>query len=185
LGETLTVLNKIAQIFLVKSRIEYSRNKLYQAAYSWCHDRALAEDLVQECLLKALSSKSELQNLKHLDTWLFRILINTWHDFLKKKKNLENLDDYAFTSISDVENEYLTGELVSRVRREVSKLPIALREVITLTDFSGFSYQQVGEIMGIPIGTVMSRLYKARRTLEKKLIERTATKSSVRYLRKV
>ena len=169
----------------MKSQIEYSRNKLYQAAYSWCHDRALAEDLAQECLLKALSSKSKLQHLKYLDTWLFRILINTWHDYLKKKKDLENLDDYAFTSISDIENDYLTGELISRVRKEISKLPIALREVITLSDFSGFSYQEVGDIMAIPIGTVMSRLYKARRTLEKKLLESTEAKASVSYLRKV
>ncbi len=75
--------------------------------------------------------------------------------------------------------------MISRVRKEVSKLPIALREVITLSDFSGFSYQEVGDIMAIPMGTVMSRLYKARRTLEKKLLESTETKSSVPYLRKV
>jgi RNA polymerase sigma-70 factor (ECF subfamily) len=179
------VLNKIAQIFRVKSQIEYSRNKLYQGAYSWCHDRALAEDLVQDCLLKAVSSKSELKDLKYLDTWLFRILINTWHDYLKNQKNLENLDDYAFRSISDIENEYLSGELVSMVRKEISKLPIALREVLTLSDYSGFSYQQVGDILDIPMGTVMSRLYKARRTLERKLVETTQPKPSVQYLRKV
>ena len=179
------MLNKVSQIFLVKSRIEHSRNKLYQAAYSWCHDRALAEDLVQECLLKALSSKSKLKDLKYLDTWLFRILINTWHDYLKKQKNMENLDDYAFRSISDIENDYLTGELISMVRREISKLPIALREVITLSDFSGFSYQEVGHIMAIPIGTVMSRLYQARRILEKRLIESTQPKPNIQYLRKV
>ena len=179
------LLNKIARIFLVKSQIEYSRNKLYQGAYSWCHDRALAEDLVQECLLKAVSSKSEVKDLKYLDTWLFRILINTWHDYLKKQKSLENLDDYAFSSISDIENEYLTGELVSMVRQEISKLPIALREIITLSDYSGFSYQQVGDILDVPIGTVMSRLYKARRTLEKRLLESTQPQPSVQYLRKV
>jgi len=161
------LLNKVSQIFLVKSRIEHSRNKLYQAAYSWCHDRALAEDLAQECLLKALSSKSKLKDLKYLDTWLFRILINTWHDYLKKQKNMENLDDYAFRSTSDIENDYLTGEL------------------ITLSDFSGFSYQEVGHIMAIPIGTVMSRLYKARRILEKILIESAQPKPSIQYLRKV
>jgi RNA polymerase sigma-70 factor (ECF subfamily) len=179
------LLNRISRIFLVKNQIECSRNKLYQAAYSWCHDRALAEDLVQDCLLKALSSKSGLKDLKYLDTWLFRILINTWHDYLRKQKNLENLDDYSFRSISDVENDYLSGELISMVRREISKLPIALREVITLSDFSGFSYQEVGHILSVPIGTVMSRLYKARRTVEKKLLESTQPKPSIQYLRKV
>ena len=179
------LLNKIARIFQVKRQIEYSRNKLYQAAYSWCHDRALAEDLVQDSLLKALSSKSELKDLKYLDTWLFRILINTWHDYLKQKKNLDNLDDHSFTSINDIENDHLTGELVSMVRKEISKLPIALREVLTLSDYSGFSYHQVGEIMTIPIGTVMSRLYKARRTLERNLLESTQPKANIQVLRRV
>lgn len=179
------MLNQLFKVFSVKGQIEYSRKKLYQAAYSWCHDKALAEDLTQESLLKALSSKSELQNIKYLDTWLFRILINTWHDYLKKKKDIENLDDYVFTSINDVEKEYLTGELVSMIRQEISRLPVSLREVLTLSDYSGFSYQEIAEIMAIPVGTVMSRLYRARRVLEKSLLESTQWQTSVSYLRKV
>lgn len=183
-NKTEAMLNKIAQLFSVKSKIEYSRKRLYQAAYSWCHDSALAEDLVQDTLLKALSSKAELQNRKYLDTWLFRILINTWHDYLKQKKEFINFDDYVFTSINDVENDYLTGELVARVRQEISKLPVSLREVVTLHDFSGFSYQQVADIMVIPVGTVMSRLYRARRELEKSLFECDTDITNVTYLRK-
>ena len=179
------MLTQLFKLFSVKSQIEYSRKKLYQAAYSWCHDNALAEDLVQESLLKALSSKAELQNIKYLDTWLFRILLNSWHDYLKKKKEVENFDDYVFASISDIENDYDTGELVRRIRQQVSKLPVSLREVITLTDFSGFSYQQVAEIMAIPVGTVMSRLYRARRVLGKSLLETSQANSRVSYLRKV
>jgi len=179
------MLSKIFNIFSIKSQVQHSRKKLYQAAYSWCHDHALAEDLVQDAMLKALSSKSELQHSRYLDTWLFRILLNTWHDYLKQKKEVEDFDDFVFSSISDVENDYFTGELISRVRKEISILPISLREVITLTDFSEFSYQQVADIMGIPVGTVMSRLYRARRVLQKSLLETSQTESSVSYLRKV
>jgi len=179
------LLNKISQLFQKKNQIEHSRKKLYQAAYSWCHDGALAEDLVQECLLKALSSKSELKDLRYLDTWLFRILINTWHDYLKKYRNLENMDDYSFTSISDVEKDYQTGELIAMVRKEVSKLPLAQREVLTLSDFSGFSYQQVAQILDVPIGTVMSRLFSARKTLEKRLQLSVQAESSLQFLREV
>jgi len=179
------MLNKIFNIFSIKSQIEYSRKKLYQAAYSWCHDHALSDDLVQDAMLNALSSKAELEDPRYLDTWLFRILLNCWHDYLKKNKEIENYDDYVFSSISDVENDYLTGELISRVRQQISKLPVPLREVLTLTDFSEFSYQQVAEIMVIPVGTVMSRLYRARRILEKNLLEKTEGKLSVTYLRKV
>jgi len=179
------MLSKIFNIFSIKSQVQHSRKKLFQAAYSWCHDHALAEDLVQDAMLKALSSKSELQHSRYLDTWLFRILLNTWHDYLKQKKEVEDFDDFVFSSISDVENDYFTGELISRVRKEISILPISLREVITLTDFSEFSYQQVADIMGIPVGTVMSRLYRARRVLQKSLLETSQTESSVSYLRKV
>lgn len=179
------MINQLFKVFLVKSRVEYSRNKLYQAAYSWCHDEALAEDLVQETMLKALSTKSQLDDLKYLDTWLFRILINTWHDYLRKKKEVENFHDYVFASIDDVENDYLAGELISKVRQEISKLPVDLREVITLIDFSGFSYQEVSEIISIPIGTVMSRLYRARRSLEKNLLVQETHKTDISYLRKV
>ena len=179
------MLSQIFKIFSIKNQIEYSRKKLFQAAYSWCHDHALAEDLVQEAMLKALSSKSELKHSRYLDTWLFRILLNTWHDYLKQKKEVENFDDYVFSSISDVEHEYFTGELISKVRKEISRLPVSLREVITLTDYSGFSYQQVAEIMGIPVGTVMSRLYRARRVLQKSLLETSKGNSSVSYLRTV
>lgn len=179
------MLNQLLQIFSVKNQIEYSRTKLYQTAFSWCHDKALAEDLVQESFLKALSSKSELKNPEYLDTWLFRILLNTWHDYLKRKKDIVNLDDYVFTSISDVEEDYLTSELVRKVRQEIAKLPVLLREALTLSDYSGFSYQEIAEIMDIPVGTVMSRLYRARRTLEKSLVETTQWKNKVSYLRKV
>jgi RNA polymerase sigma-70 factor (ECF subfamily) len=179
------MINPLFKLFSARGRIESCRTRLYQAAYAWCHDRALAEDLVQETLLKAIASKSGLQNPKYLDTWLFRILINSWHDYLKSKKAIENFEDYVFQSINDVEKEYLSGELITRVRQEVSKLPIMLREVITLSDFSGFSYQQIADIMAIPVGTVMSRLYRARRKLEKALLDTQSAGEGVTYLRKV
>lgn len=180
------MLKQVFQIFSEKKRIESSRKKLFQAAYSWTHDRALSDDLTQETLLKALSSKAQLKQSKFLDTWLFRILLNTWHDFLKQHKQIEDLEDYIFTSISDVEHEYLCGELISRVRQEISNLPMPIREVVTLSDFSGFSYQQIVDIMSIPIGTVMSRLYRARRILEEKLLDvKPIEKNGVTYLRKI
>lgn len=180
------MLKSIFHLFSEKKRIEKSRKKLFLAAYSWSHDQALSEDLTQETLLKAISSKAQLKNKQYLNTWLFRILLNNWHDYLKRHKQLENLDDFTFISNSDVENEYQCGELISRVRQEISKLPMPIREVITLSDFSGFSYQQIAEIMEIPIGTVMSRLFRARRTLEKNLLDlKPGINNDVTYLRKV
>ncbi len=178
------MLNQVLQLFSDKKRIETSRKKLFQAAFSWCHDVALSDDLTQQTIVKALASKSTLKNPKYLDTWLFRILLNTWHDYLRQHKAAENLENFVFASISDVEQDYLRGELIARVRHEISKLPVALREVITLSDFSGFSYQQIADIMSIPVGTVMSRLYRARRVLEKTLLDVKPEQSSVTYLRK-
>ena len=161
--------NHIFSIFSVKRRIDESRNKLYRAAYSWCHDRAIAEDLMQETLLKALSSKSSLQEPRFLDTWLYRILINSWHDYLRKQKEFVEFEESQFSSKDDIEGDYQRGEIVTRVRVAVSNLPLALREVISLADLAGFKYQQIADILDIPVGTVMSRLFRARKNLQQAL----------------
>jgi len=177
--------DQLRRLFSVKGKVEASRLKLFQAAYSWCHDRALAEDMMQDTLTKALASKSSLKEPKYLDTWLFRILINTWHDFLRKQKDMVELDEFCITSTADVVGDYQRGEIVTRVRKAVSELPIPLREVISLADLSGFKYQQIANILDIPVGTVMSRLFRARKKMEQLLYDFNTEVSNVTELRKI
>lgn len=166
-------------VFLtLNKRIVDNRTKLYQAAYSWTHDRPLADDLTQEAILKALSKKSLLKDVEYFDTWIFRILLNTWHDYLRTKKNTFEIDEQNFYSTDDMQKDYHRGEVVTKVRAEIAKLPMSLREVITLKEYSGFSYKELAVILHIPIGTVMSRLYKARKILQQSLVDLEQPKQS-------
>lgn len=155
----------------LKHEFANRRTKLYRVAYSWCHSAALADDLVQETMLKALKNAGSLRDKSTLDTWLYRILINTWHDYLRVKGRNVELTDMVDEDLSDQAEDYQQSQIVARVRESVAELPMPLREIVTLADFAGFSYAQISDILDIPLGTVMSRLYRARQNLKEKLID--------------
>ena len=84
------VVKNLVAAFSMKAEFAARRNKLYRIAYSWCHDPALADDLVQETIYKALKNASRLRDVKTMDSWLYRILYNCWQDYLRVKgRNVE------------------------------------------------------------------------------------------------
>jgi len=107
-------------------------------------------------------------------TWLYRILINNWHDYLRVKGRNVELTDIVDEDTNDQADSYQQSQIVKRVRSSVSKLPMQLREVVTLADFAEFSYAEMSEMLEIPIGTVMSRLYRARQNLKEQLLDLSA-----------
>lgn len=151
-------------------RIQQRRERLYRLAVSWCHDAMLADDLVQDCISKALQKHHQLNDPDRLDAWLFRILHNNWMEYLRKYKPAMDLDDLELLEAESPESILSDEQLVSRVQYAVSQLPLPQRQVITLVDLEGCSYMDVTEILDIPIGTVMSRLSRARDSLKKKLV---------------
>lgn len=157
--------------FSLKSEFAARRNKLYRIAYSWCHSSALADDLAQETIYKAIKNAASLRDLGTIDTWLYRILFNCWQDYLRvKSRNVE------FVEMQDVvqaehDESYQQSQIVDRVRSAIEQLPLPLREVVTLADFAGFSYAEIAEIIDVPIGTVMSRLFRARKKLKQQLLD--------------
>ncbi len=167
-------MNKIKNLFAapkLKQEFAQRRAKLYRVAYSWCHNTTLADDLVQETMLKALQNAEKLRNHATLDTWLYRILLNNWHDYLRVQgRGVELFDVSDEKQLTHSEN-YQESQIVNRVRESIEKLPMSLREVVTLADFAGFSYAEIAEILDIPIGTVMSRLYRARQNLKDQLLD--------------
>jgi len=167
---------------------EQRRERLYRIAISWCHDAMLADDLVQDSLGKALQKSEQLKDFDKLDAWLFRILHNTWMEYLRKHKPTIDLDDIDPAGDESPENLLSYEQLVLRVQKAVSKLPMPQRQVITLVDLEGSSYADVAEILDIPIGTVMSRLNRARATLKKQLIsirKETKVTNKVEILRRI
>jgi len=165
----------------LEERLKESRARLWRLAHSWCHQRALADDLVQETLTKAVANHGQLRAAESLNAWLCSILANCWHDHLRARKettDIEAIEEHELPS-NDLspEDDFLQNETVLRVRRAVAQLPAGQREVVTLVDLEEFSYAEVAAILDIPMGTVMSRLSRARVALKGKLAEQTVTPS--------
>ncbi len=158
----------------LRVQLEQRRTRLYRVAYSWCHDRTLADDLVQEALTRGLARLHQLRDPAQLDSWLFKILHNCWRDCFRCQKifqDVDELEDYHYAHNETPEHIHSRSQVVDRVRAAVALLPIGQRQVLTLIDLEGFSYNQVAEILEIPVGTVMSRLCRGRQSLKAKLFE--------------
>jgi len=125
--------------------------------------------VVNEALLRALRTKTELRDQNRLDGWLYKILSNCWYDYLRQKKPHENIDNIVLVDEQSPEQQLQQNELISQVRQGVALLAVGQRQVLTLVDLEGLSYQEVSEILEIPIGTVMSRLNRARKMLKQQL----------------
>jgi len=155
--------------------LKNKREQLFRVAYSWCNDELLADDLVNEALLKALKKREHLRDQSSINSWLFKILANCWYDHLRKIQPSENIDDLVFTDNETPEQLLQQQEIITQVRKAVSSLAMGQRQVITLVDLEGFSYDEVASILSIPIGTVMSRLSRARISLKEKLMKKSNT----------
>jgi RNA polymerase sigma factor (sigma-70 family) len=141
-----------------------------------------AEDLVQETYLKALRSYASFEPGTNFRAWIFRILKNT---FLGSCSKLEQRMTLAIESEEDLPPTSATPEslLIGRsdidaVRRAIEQLPVIFREVILLCDVEDASYREIAEILSIPIGTVMSRLARARKMVRDSLRTTTGAPSS-------
>jgi len=161
-----------------RSQVEAQRAPLYRLAYSWCHDAGLADDLVQETLLRALDRAGQLNDPQRLRSWLCAILANCLRDHFRRARPLEPLDEEMAAHGEGPEAASASAQLAQRVRAEIERLPLGQRQVVTLVDLEGFSYAEVGEILEVPLGTVMSRLCRAREALRARLVDFAAGENS-------
>lgn len=159
------------RVALVK-RIEHSRTKLYRMALAWCHDPMLADDLVQETQILALQKLHQLNNDAAFNGWIYSILNNAWLGHLRKSRPTEDIDQLVVADATSPEHETLMQQVDLMVRNAMSVLPNAQRQVVSLVDLDGLSYSEVADILQIPIGTVMSRLNRARAALAESIIKR-------------
>ena len=152
----------------VRRELETSRELLYRMAYAWCHDAALADDLAHEAAEKALRRAGQLREAEKLRAWLLRILANCVRDNARARREqieLGAVEETLAAAGPTPEEAQASAQLALRVRRAVAQLPLGQRQVVTLVDLEGCGYAEVGEILEIPIGTVMSRLCRARQAL--------------------
>lgn len=164
---------------------EQFMGSLYSAALRMTRNPSDAEDLVQETYLKAYRSYASFKEGTNLKAWLYRILTNTFINSYRSKKRhpeeteLEEVEDfYLFRRLGGLEaaaagrsaeDEVLEAITDEEVKYAVESLPESFRMAVLLADVEGFSYKEIAEIMEVPIGTVMSRLHRGRKALQKAL----------------
>jgi len=147
-----------------RKSLEAKWRQLYRVAYAWCHNADLAMDLVQETLAKALQRMHQLRDPGSESAWLFAILTNCWRDYLRQKKPEEEYIDDMHTSGGLAPDEkYTQDQLLKLLNRHLQRLDAGQREVLILVAVQGCSYEEVATILDVPIGTVMSRLARARK----------------------
>ncbi len=153
--------------------IEAMRPVLYRIAYAWCHDAALADDLAQETLSKAWARRAQLRDEASLKAWMVSIMNHCWLDHLRSRRDFDDVEEWEDTLESGAESPEACcnrEQVIACVRAAVDRLPLGQRQVLTLVDLEEFGYAEVARILDIPVGTVMSRLSRARASL-KNLLE--------------
>lgn len=169
-----------------KRAVEECRPRMFRMALAWCGQRDLADDLCQEALARALMKQHQLRSLEKFDAWIFTILSNCWREHLRRKRPHTEFEEteHADQGIS-VEDDCQRNGLVEHLRHEVARLPPLQRQVLTLIDLEELSYAETAEILEVPMGTVMSRLHRARAQLRAQLQEALASEREKPLLRRV
>jgi RNA polymerase sigma-70 factor (ECF subfamily) len=168
-------------------------DQLYSAALRMTRNPADAEDLVQETFAKAFAAFHQYKPGTNLKAWLYRILTNTFINSYRKKQRepqqsqAEEVEDWQIAraashtsqGLRSAEAEALDRLPDSDVKRALASLPEDRRMVVYYADVEGFPYKEIAEIMGTPIGTVMSRLHRGRRQLRELLADYAAQRGLV------
>lgn len=166
---TMTIFSLLCKANATDLQFRQIRPKLYRTAYSWCHNSELADDLVQEALAKGIKSLKQLHDPAQFNSWLFKIMTNCWRDYYRRHRemdDIEAMDESLYVDGTTPVDDHAQSQIVLRVRDAVTKLPMGQRQVVTLVDLAELSYAEVAEVLAIPIGTVMSRLCRARLSLQ-------------------
>jgi RNA polymerase sigma-70 factor (ECF subfamily) len=170
-------------------------DSLYAGALRMTRNPADAEDLVQETMLRAYRSFDRFEPGTNLKAWLFRIMTNAYINTYRKRQreplkvsqdDIEDFDLYQELKNHDPaysatpESIVLDNLLDSDITQAIDDLPEQFRMAVILSDLEGFTYAEMAAIMGVPMGTVMSRLHRGRKALQKRLLDLAKEKGIVK-----
>ncbi len=184
-----SILNDDAQLYAsFKKEAEPHMDALYNFAISLTTDRDDAYDLVQETYLKAFRFFNKFEKGTNCKAWLFRIMKNTYINDYRKQSKQPDLLDYdeienfyeeiksSYANNNHLEEDIFNNLLGDEISEAIASLSDDFKTVIVLCDLEGFSYEEIAEITEAPIGTVRSRLHRARKVLFTKLYKYASTK---------
>lgn len=154
---------------VMRTRLCDQRDRLLRIAWSWCNNPTTADDLVQETLARALAKLDTLRDEERLEAWVTRIMVNLYRDQHRRDDPTVAQDYEPVSDAATPEQLAESRDLVHRVRQAMRQLNLDQRQIIALVDLSEFSYADTARILDVPVGTVMSRLWRARRHLRQLL----------------
>ena len=172
----------IADKTLFTEEVLQHADGLKRFALSLCHNEHNAEDLVSETVLRAYENFSGLKDHSKLKSWLYRILYNQFVSTCRKNNRMKEVniierqdDSFSFfekltaTGTDDPEKFFLQKLTTLSVQKAIGELPLVFKQAIVLSDMEQFSYNEIAKILDVPVGTVRSRIARARQQLEKSL----------------
>jgi RNA polymerase sigma-70 factor (ECF subfamily) len=170
-------------------------DSLYAGALRMTRNPADAEDLVQETMLRAYRSFDRFEPGTNLKAWLFRILTNAYINVYRKRQrepqkvSQDEVEDFdLYQELKDHDPQFsatpesivLDSLVDSDITDAIDDLPEQFRLAVVLSDIEGFTYAEMAEIMDVPMGTVMSRLHRGRKALQKRLLDLAKERGIVR-----
>lgn len=157
------------------------QHKILGLVSRYVHDSDEVQDVAQEAFIKAYRALPNFRGDSAFYTWLYRIAINTAKNYLVSRSRrppgsdveVEDAEYYegggALRDIESPETALFGAELKAVVERAISELPDDLRTAVTLREFDGLSYEDIAEIMACPVGTVRSRIFRAREAIDRQV----------------
>ncbi len=157
------------------------QHRIIQLVNRFIKDPSEAQDVAQEAFVKAYRALGNFRGDSAFYTWLYRIAINTAKNYLMSRtrrhtdyevdlqdaEQVENVPQLKGMETPD--NDIMNEQIIDAIREAIDDLPEDMRTAITLREFDGMSYEEIAEAMGCPVGTVRSRIFRAREAIDKKL----------------
>lgn len=151
--------------------VRLHRIGVVNVVYRMCGDAQLAQDMAQEAFLRAWKNLHSYKPKSPFKNWLYRIATNAAMDEIRRERETVELESVRLHSAElSPESAFAQKEMDERVQEAVLELPPASRAVLVLREYEGFTYKEIAEALGIPLGTVMSRLNYARTALRQSLL---------------
>lgn len=160
--------------------VERYQDRIFNLVLRFVGSHHWAEDIAQEAFIKAFESLDDFRKESRFSTWLYRIAVNRCKDFLKDRRRSEvsleaiyspSSSEYS-SPVEDPENGLLRRERALIIEDVILTLPVKYREVFLLRHLEGFSYREIGDVLGLPINTLKMRVFRARDLLKNRLRKR-------------